>query len=75
VGGRGYFECLGAEPPAAESQWGSGAQPPEARGLGAKPPSVGSKEVWGRSLQLLAIFTIFQQNNAFLGIFRLKFLL
>jgi len=33
------------------------------------------KEVWGKSPQLLAIFTIFNENNTFLGILKLKFLL
>jgi len=32
-------------------------------------------EVWGRSLQCLAIFEIFYQNNPFLGMFQLKFCL
>jgi len=54
--------------------WGPRPQLLEANvGLGAKLPASGSK-VWGRSTQRSAIFTIFQQNDAFLGI-RLKFLL
>jgi len=45
-------------------------------GLRAEPPATGGKGVWGQSPQRLAIFTIFfNENNAFLGIFRLKFLL
>jgi len=38
--------------------------------LGADPLAAGGKEAWR-----LAIFTIFNKNNTFLGIFRLKFLL
>jgi len=53
VGG-GCCRGLGAEPPAAGSQWGSrGRSPqlPEAGGLGAKPPAAGGKWDWGRSAQ------------------------
>jgi len=61
--------------------WGRSLQPqkangalrpqlPEARGLGVKFPSAGSKGVWGRSPQRSTIFTIFQKK---LRIFRLKF--
>jgi len=43
--------------------------------LGAELPATGGKRVWGRSPQHLAIFTIFNENNTFLDIIRLKFLL
>jgi len=38
-------------------------------------PAAGSKGVWGQRPQRLAIFTIFNENNTYLGMFRLKFLL
>jgi len=38
------------------------------------PPAAEGKVVWGQSPQLLAIFTIFNENNTFLGILKLKFL-
>jgi len=41
----------------------------------ALPPTAGGKGVWGQSLQRLAIFTIFSENNTYLGMFKLKFLL
>jgi len=37
-----YYGDLGAEPPAAESEWGLRAKPPEVRGLGAPPPVFGN---------------------------------
>jgi len=53
--------------------WGRSHQPPEGnRGLGRSRRRQGA---WGRSPQRSAIFTIFQQKQPFLGIFRLQFLL
>jgi len=43
--------------------------------LGSEPPAAGGKEVWGKSPQRLAIFTILNEINKFFGIFRLTFLL
>jgi len=41
---------------------GQSPQPPKAGGLMAKPPAARGKEVWERSPQRSAIFTIFQQK-------------
>jgi len=42
---------------------------------GAEPPAAGGKGVLEQSPQRLAIFTVFNENNTYLGMFRLKFLL
>ena len=72
--GGGCLGVLGAEPPAAGGQWGSGGeassfrrlgvwglspQPPEARSLGVEPPA-------------LENFAFFCKNNFILGLFWLK---
>jgi len=65
----------GRSPQSPEANGGLGAKPPAAGGLGANPQA---GDFYGQSPQPAkrsAIFTIFQQNNSFLGIFMLKFLL
>ena len=49
--------------------WGRSPQPPEAGGLGAKPPAAGGTEVWGRSPQRSKILHFFCKNNFILGLF------
>ena len=54
----GCFLGLGAEPPAAEGQWGSGGEAPSCRrhgGVGAEPPA-------------LKNFAFFCKNNNFRAI-------
>ena len=52
--------------------WGRSPQPPEAGGLGAKPPAAGGTGVWGRSPQRSKILHFFCKNNFILGLFWLK---
>ena len=49
--------------------WGRSPQPPEAGGLGAKPPAAGGTGVWGRSPQRSKILHFFCKNNFILGLF------
>ena len=42
--------------------WGRSPQPPEAGGLGAKPPAAGGTGVWGRSPQRSKILHFFLQK-------------
>jgi len=44
-------------------------------GRALTPEAAGGKGVWERNPQRLAILQFFNKNNAFLGIFRFKFLL
>ena len=70
----GCFGVLGAEPPAAGCQWGSGgeAPAPEAGGSGTKPPAAGGTGDWGRSPQRSKILHFFCKNNFILGLFSLN---
>jgi len=43
--------------------------------LGAEPPAAGGKGVWGEAPSARRFLQFFNKNNAFLGMFRLKFLL
>ena len=52
------FGGLGAEPPAAGGQWGSGD-------LGAKPPAAGGTRVWDRSPQRSRILHFFAKITSF----------
>ena len=45
--------------------WGRSPQPPEAGGLGAKPPAAGGTGVWGRSPQRSKILHFFGKVTSF----------
>jgi len=55
--------------------WEQSLQPPEAGNLGAKPLAAGGKESGGCAPSARRFLRFFNKNNAFLGIFMLKFLL
>jgi len=70
MGGRGggLMKNLGAEPSAARGHGGLGAKHTAARGWGSEVASRRRQGSLGTESPRSAIFTIFQQKNAFLGI-------
>ena len=65
------FGGMGAEPPAAEGQWGLGAKPPAAgdTGFGGKALNRRRNGVLGAEPPALENFAVFCKNNFILGLF------
>ena len=59
MGGRGCFRGLGAEPPAAGGQMGSGGETPSRRrheGLGAEPLALNNFGFFCKNILILGLF-------------------